>query len=56
MSSKIKKTLAVITLAVIASTSQVWSASASPSQNICGGSRCCCDQIVDTPADPTVAI
>ena len=54
MSSKIKKTLAVITLAVIASTSQVWSASANPNNE--SGPKCCCDQIADTPADATVAV
>ena len=53
MSSKIKKTLAVITLAVIASTSQVWAANA---DTVGDRLKCCCDQIVDTPADPTVAV
>ncbi len=53
MSSKIKKTLAVFTLAIIASTSQVWSANADTLSNT---GRCCCDQIADTPADATVAV
>ena len=52
MRTRTKRIIAILAVAAVASTGQAWAAAADP----ISGPKCCCDQIVDTPADPTVAI